>query len=696
VTVGRLDGISESQIDLAAGTLTVSYVGELDAERVGRAVEAAGHRLIVGRRQNDPHILGFVRFLFAQRDTTMTAAAGGLTILGLLLALLDWEMGALVLWVAAILVGGAPIAQLAARELWYTRSLSINTLMVIAVAGAAFIGEWAEAAIVVTLFALGEALEGYAADRARSALDGLLELAPPVALRLLPGGDLEEIPVERLVVGDRVLVRPGDLVSVDGVVRSGRSTVDQSSITGESMPQDKELGDEVFAGTVNGDGALEVEVTRLAADNTLSRMVALVQDAQSRQAPVQRFIDRFARVYTPAVTVAAVLVATVPPLLFGAPFLGERGWLMRALQMLVIACPCALVISTPVSVVSAMTNAASRGVLVKGGRYLDALSRVRVFAFDKTGTLTEGKPVATDIIDVCTCGRCPENCGLQHAASLEAQSSHPLARALLTEAKAQQLELSPAQDVKVLGGRGIEGTVNGSPVTVASHAHFDQYFPHDPAICQLAEELAEQGKTVILVQHDDQVCGLFGVADVPREKSREVLAALKAERLHTVMLTGDSAPVAAEIGRQVGVDQVLAELLPEDKLAAVVELAAQYGAVAMVGDGVNDAPALAQADVGIAMGGAGSDQAMETADVVLMGDDLAQLPFVMALSRRTRRVITANIVFALAVKAVVFALAAAGLATLWMAVVADVGASVAVILNGMRLRRMAFGSRRKR
>ena len=692
MTVGKLDGISESQVDLAAGTLTISYVGELDAEQVGRAVEAAGHRLIVGRRQNDPHILGFVRFLFAQRDTTLTAAAGGLTILGLLLALLDWEMGSLVLWVAAILVGGAPIAQLAARELWHTRSLSINTLMVIAVAGAAFIGEWAEAAIVVTLFALGEALEGYAADRARSALDGLLELAPPVALRLLPGGDLEEVPVERLVVGDRVLVRPGDLVSVDGVVRSGRSTVDQSSITGESMPQDKELGDEVFAGTVNGDGALEVDVTRLAADNTLSRMVALVQDAQSRQAPVQRFIDRFARVYTPAVTVAAVLVATVPPLLFGAPFLGERGWLMRALQMLVIACPCALVISTPVSVVSAMTNAASRGVLIKGGRYLDALSRVRVFAFDKTGTLTEGKPVATDIIDVCACGRCPENCGLQHAASLEAQSSHPLARALLAEAKVQQLELSPAQDVKVLGGRGIEGTVNGSPVTVASHAHFDQYFPHDPAICQLAEELAEQGKTVILVQHDDLVCGLFGVADVPREKSREVLAALKVEGLHTVMLTGDSAPVAAEIGRQVGVDQVLAELLPEDKLAAVVELAARYGPVAMVGDGVNDAPALAQADVGIAMGGAGSDQAMETADVVLMGDDLTQLPFVMALSRRTRRVITGNIVFALAVKAIVFALAAAGLATLWMAVVADVGASVAVILNGMRLRRMSFGS----
>ncbi len=423
-------------------------------------------------------MLGFVRFLFSQRNTTLTAAAGLLTIIGLLFSILHWNLAATAILAAAILTGGFPIAQLAYREVVRSRALGINTLMVIAVIGASIIGEWAEAAIVVVLFALGEALEGYAADRARGALPSLLDLAPPMAFKLLPNGELEETAVDQLIVGDRVLVRPGDRVSVDGIVLDGRSAVDQSPITGESIPVDKAPGDEVFAGAVNGSAALQVEVSHLAADNTLSRMVALVQAAQSRQAPVQRFIDRFARVYTPAVTITAALVASVPPLLFGQPFWGDSGWLMRALQMLVIACPCALVISTPVSVVSAMTNAAGRGVLIKGGRYLDALSRVKVFAFDKTGTLTQGKPVATDIIDGCTCGRGPADCGLVHAASLEAQSSHPLARALLAAAEKRQLALFPAHEVTVLSGRGVEGQVNGSPVTVASHAHFDAHRPY--------------------------------------------------------------------------------------------------------------------------------------------------------------------------------------------------------------------------
>ena len=505
----------------------------------------------------------------------------------------------------------------------------------------------------------------------------------------------QEVAVEQLAIGDRVLVRPGDRVSVDGIVRAGQSGVDQAPITGESVAVDKKPGDDVFAGTINTTAALEVEVTRLAAANTLSRMVRLVQQAQSRQSPAQRFIDRFARVYTPAVTAVAALVAIVPPLLFSQPFWGEQGWLMRALQMLVIACPCALVISTPVTLVSAMTNAASHGVLIKGGRYLEALSRVKVFAFDKTGTLTEGRPVATDVVEVCTCGECPEDCGLQHAAALEAQSSHPLAQALLAEAQARGVVVPSAQDVTILGGRGVEGTVNGALVTVASHAHFDESIPHQPSVCRLADELAAQGKTVIMVRHDDEVCALFGVADTPRPSSRQAIADLKARGMHTVMLTGDNPTVAAEIGRQVGIDEVRAGLLPEEKVAAVAALAERRGdsggrpLVAMVGDGVNDAPALARADVGIAMGGAGSAQAMETADVILMGDDLSQLPFVVWLSHKTRGIVTANIAFALAVKVVIFVLAAAGLATLWMAIAADVGASVAVILNGMRLRRMA-------
>ncbi|RLC98659.1 MAG: cadmium-translocating P-type ATPase [Chloroflexi bacterium] len=573
------------------------------------------------------------------------------------------------------------------RELLLTaRSLGINALMVVAVTGAMAIGEWAEAAIVVVLFALGEALEGYATERARGALESLLDLAPPVALRLRADGSTEEVPVEQLSVGDRVLVRPGDRVSVDGVVRAGQSGVDQSAITGESIPVDKAPGDEVFAGTINTSGALEVEVTRMAADNTLSRMVELVQEAQSEKAPVQHFVERFARVYTPAVAVAALLIAALPPLFLGQPFWGERGWLIRALQMLVIACPCALVISTPVSMVSALTNAARRGVLIKGGRTLESLSRIRVFAFDKTGTLTEGRPVTTDVLDVCEDTSHAHN-GLQYAAAVEAQSSHPLARALVAEAQTQGIAVPPAEEVTILGGRGVTGQVGGRQVTVGSHPYFDAKLPHAETVCQEAERLAEAGKTVMLVSHDENVCSVFAVADTPRPESRDTLADLRAlGDIRTLMLTGDGPTVAKAIGRQVGVDDVRAGLLPEDKVAAIRELAAGETGVAMVGDGVNDAPALAQATVGIAMGGAGSAQAMETADVVLMGDDLRQLPFIVRLSRSTRRTIRANIAFALAIKAAVFVLAVVGVATLWMAILADVGASLAVILNGMRLR----------
>lgn len=641
---------------------------------------------------------GFVRFVLSRRETALTAVAALLTLLGLALALfgaLGWSRTAL--FAAAIAAGGIPVARHAWREVWLAHRLGINALMVIAVAGATLIGEWAEAAIVVVLFSLGEALEGYAADRSRRALASLLDLAPPVALKLLPdgevlphflpgGGKVQETPVELLAIGDRVLVRPGERISVDGIVRAGQSAVDQSPITGEALPVDKQPGDQVFAGTINTSGALEVEVTRLAADNTLNRMVRLVQEAQLRQAPVQRSIDRFARVYTPVVAGVAALLAVVPPLAFRQPFWGQQGWLMRALQMLVIACPCALVISTPVALVSAMTNAASRGVLIKGGRILEALSRAKVFAFDKTGTLTEGCPVTTDVVDVCTCGECPQDCGLQHAAAVEAQSSHPLARALLAAAQARGIAVPGAQEVTVLGGRGMEGIVNGSLVTVASHGHFDEYVPHETAICRLADDLAAQGKTVILVRHDDEVCALFGVADRPRPGSRPALAALKARGIRMAMLTGDNPTVAAEIAHRVGINEVRAGLLPEDKVAAVAALAEAHGNVAMVGDGVNDAPALAEADVGIAMGGAGSAQAMETADVVLMGDDLTQLPFIVWLSRKTSSIVKSNIVFALTVKAAIFALAALGLATLWLAIAADVGASLAVILNGMRLR----------
>ncbi|MGC9347892.1 MAG: heavy metal translocating P-type ATPase, partial [Anaerolineae bacterium] len=635
--------------------------------------------------------LGFFGFLVGSRDTTLTAVAGLLTVVGLVLAAFPLDSPVHIPFFAlAILIGGFPVARHALQELFAARTLGINVLMVIAVAGAMVIEEWAEGAIVVVLFSLGEALEGYAADRARGALESLLELVPPTALRLSDGHDGEEVevvPVEALSVGDHVLIRPGDRVSVDGVVRAGASAVDQATITGESIPVDKAPDSKVFAGTVNLSGVLTVEVTRLAEDNTLSRMVALVREAQSRHAPIQRFLDRFARVYTPTVAAVALLVATVPPLAFSEPFWGEAGWLMRALQMLVIACPCALVISTPVTVVSALTSAASSGVLIKGGRTLEALGQVQSFAFDKTGTLTRGHPVTTDILDVCRDLSHRHN-GLQYAAAVEAQSSHPLARALVTEAEAQKLTTLPARDVSVMSGHGMTGRVDGRRVTVASHRYFDTALPHADEICRDAERLAEEGKTVMLVCHDDDICSIFAVADTLRPESREALTELRElGHIRTVMLTGDGNRVAQAIGREAGVDDVWAELLPAEKVAMVRTLTEESGPVAMVGDGVNDAPALAQAAVGIAMGGAGSDQAMETADVVLMGDDLRQLPFLVRLSRRTKRVIRANIIFALAVKAAVFLLAALGLTTLWMAIVADVGASILVILNGMRMRR---------
>lgn len=695
-SVGQLEGVDKCEVDYATGNLTVWLTSpDFDDAPVAQIVKDTGHDLITERRRapEGNAVAHFFRFLLASRETTLTVIAGTLTIVGLLLALTGASPLARVLvFAAAIAAGSYPVVRHAYQELWIAHSLGINTLMVIAVVGAMAIGEWGEAAVVVVLFSLGEALEGYATERARGALESLLDLVPPTALRLQADGTTEEVPVEQLAVGDRVLIRPGDRVGVDGIIRAGQSAVDQAAITGESIPVDKVPGDGIFAGTVNTSGALEVEVTKLAVNNTLNRMIALVQEAQSRQSPVQRFVDGFARIYTPTVTVIAALVAAVPPLLFGQPFWGDSGWLIRSLEMLVIACPCALVISTPVSTVSALTNAAGRGVLIKGGRYLEALSRVDTFAFDKTGTLTEGRPVTTDVLDVCSDAHCGN--GLQYAAALEAQSSHPLARALVAEAQAQKVTVLPAQEVSILSGRGVTGIVNGARVTVASHPYFDAHVPHAADICAQADRLAADGKTVMMVCHDDdahshaRVCSIFAVADTTRASSQEALAALRElGDVRTVMLTGDSAQVAKAIGAQVGVDDIRAGLLPEEKVAAVQALAESGHVVAMVGDGVNDAPALAQADVGVAMGGAGSAQAMETADVVLMGDDLQQLPFIVKLSRRTRDTIRSNITIAIGIKTLVFGLAITGLATLWMAIAADVGASLLVILNGMRLRR---------
>ncbi len=609
-------------------------------------------------------------------------------------------------YVAAILVGGATVARAGWAALRTAHTLDMNALMTIAAVGSILVGEWAEGAVALFLFSLGNALEGYTMDRARNAIRGLMDLSPRQATVL--HGDREEVrPVEELRIGDRILVRPGERLPADGVVLSGESAVDQAPITGESVPVDKSPGHPVYAGTVNGQGALTVRVTRLAADTTMARIIRMVEEAQGQKAPSQRFVDRFARVYTPAVLAIAAGIATLPPLVgwlsgAGAPAALLGAWFYRALVLLVIACPCALVISTPVSIVSAIARAARGGVLIKGGAYLEALGSLRVIAFDKTGTLTTGRPQVVEVrcldhppgLAWADCAACRTM--LAEAAAVERRSEHPLARAVVDAAAAHGLAatLPGAEAVEAIAGRGVRGQVGGHRLTVGTHDYIHQHHPDlaDGPLCQAIHAAQAAGQTAMVVR--DDCCGVRGyitVADTLRPGVAAVMRELGRIGIeHTVMLTGDNQATAWAMAQAAGVDAVQADLLPEQKVAALESLLERYGAVAMVGDGVNDAPALARATVGIAMaagGRGGTDTALETADVALMADDLGKLPFAVRLSRRAQTIIRQNVALSLGIKALFLALAVAGMATLWMAVFADMGTSLLVILNGMRLLR---------
>lgn len=584
-------------------------------------------------------------------------------------------------YLAAIGFGGRYVAP---KALYAARNLrpDMNLLMTVAVIGAAGIGEWFEAATVAFLFSLSLTLEGWSVGRARRAIAKLLDLAPQTVRLIKPDGSEAETHVADVSVGDRFVVTGGERIALDGQIVAGSSSVNQAPITGESVPVEKQVGAQVFAGSVNGDGVLTVEVTKAANDTTLARIIRMVEEAHARRAPSEQWVERFARVYTPAVMALAIAVFVIPPLLFAGAW---GAWFYRALVLLVIACPCALVISTPVSIVAALASAARAGVLVKGGAFIEAPARLRAIALDKTGTITRGEP---EVVRVVPLDGHTEAQLLARGGALEARSTHPLAHAIIAHAKRIGVAPEAAADVQVLQGKGLTGRFDNEPFWLGSHRYVVERGQDTPEIAAQAEAMEADGKTVIAVGNERHVCGLIAVADTIRPDAGKIVADLHRQGIaHVVMLTGDNRVTAEAIARQVGIDEVHAELLPEDKLREVEALVAKYGEVAMVGDGVNDAPALARASLGIAMGAIGSDAAIETADIALMTDDISKLAWLVRHSKRTLSVIRQNIVFSLGVKAVFVVLTFAGMASLWGAIAADVGASLLVVFNALRLLR---------
>jgi len=643
--------------------------------------------IVAAPSQEVPHAIGCAHCEDAAPPPTGVSVRGWFT--GTAVALViagcafgwfsPWPSWSVPIFVVATIAGAVFPAQRAARAL-RKGVLDINALMVIAVAGALAIRQWEEAAMVVSLFAAAQWLEAQSLDRARAAIRRLLDLAPADVLVRDESGE-RRVGLDLVGLGAVMIIRPGDRFPLDGIVTEGRSDVNQAPITGESLPVEKSPGDEVFAGTINGHGALAVRVTRRRNDTTLARIINLVESAQSQRAPVQLFIDRFAAWYTPAVVVFAVLVATVPVLMFGQPF---SVWLYRSLVLLVVACPCALVISTPVSIVSALAGAARHGVLIKGGVHLERLSSVRVVAFDKTGTITTGHLRVGEIRKLRGLS---DGEVIATAAALESQSEHPIAAAILREARRRGITFEVPRDVRALPGLGVEGSIDGVAVLCGTPRLFRERGLLTTDLSKAAAILAEQGASPVLVARDGIGIGAIGLIDTTKDDTADVVASLRAEGITRVaILTGDHEAAARAVATHAGIDEVQAALLPQDKVAAVRTLREEAGPVAMVGDGVNDAPALAAADVGIVMGAMGSHAALETADMALMTDDLSKLRYAIRLSRATGANIRTNIAIALALKALFVILAASGVATLWMAVLADTGASALVVANAVRLR----------
>ena len=676
--LGKLEGVQQLDFNLINRVLGVTHDLPSDAPII-KAIESLGMQaepMTPGKEKATPD-------LPAPAKPWWPLALSGVMALGAEVihftnAAPNWVVALVAL--VSILSGGLSTY----KKGWIAlknRNLNINALMSIAVTGAVLIGQWPEAAMVMFLFTVAELIEAKSLDRARNAISGLMQMAPEQATVQQVDGSWQAQDVKVIALGARVRVRPGERVGLDGDVVAGRSTIDQAPITGESLPVEKTIGDKVFAGTINQAGELEYTVTAAADHSTLARIIHAVEQAQGSRAPTQRFVDQFSKIYTPAVFVLALAVAIIPPLFMGAAWFD---WIYRALVLLVVACPCALVISTPVTIVSGLAAAARKGILVKGGVYLEGGYKLDYLALDKTGTLTHGKPVQTDYVAL---DPSVETTAPALAASLAARSDHPVSRAIANAAVDKQLAQQVVDNFEALAGRGVRGDIGGQTYHLGNHRLVEDLGLCSPELEEKLFALEKQGKSVVLLLDATGPLALFAVADTVKDSSREAIRQLHDLGIKTLMLTGDNAHTADAIAAQVGMDQARGDLLPEDKLQAIEALYAQGHRVGMVGDGINDAPALARSEIGFAMAAAGTDTAIETADVALMDDDLRKIPAFIRLSRQTSSILKQNIALALVIKAIFLGFTFAGFATMWMAVFADMGVSLLVVFNGLRLLR---------
>lgn len=674
--VKQLPGVTSATVNFGASKISVE--GQTTIEELEEA-GAFENLIIRDDQENDEQVRSKESFI--KRNIALIISLGFILVAVISqLSLGEDHLLTKALYILAIIIGGFDLFKEGFSDL-IKLDFSMESLMTIAIIGAAFIGEWAEGSIVVILFAISEALERFSMDKARQSIRSLMDIAPKEAL--IRRNNVEQlVSVDKIDIDDIMIIKPGQKIAMDGLVINGHSSVNQAAITGESVPVEKQLDDEVFAGTLNEEGVLEVKVTKKVTDTTIAKIIHLVEEAQGERAPAQAFVDKFAKYYTPFIIIMALLIVVVPPLFFGGDW---NKWLYQGLSILVVGCPCSLVISTPVSIVSAIGNAAKNGVLVKGGVYLEEIGHLRAIAFDKTGTLTKGKPVVTDFI--ATSSETDINY-LSIISSLESLSQHPLASAILNEADKTNVDYKSIQieDFQSITGKGLTGIHQNIRYYIGSPKLFSGSVIEETAVKVQYRQFQEQGKTAMYFGTDEQILGVIAVADEVRDSSAAVISELhKLSIEHTIMLTGDNTKTAESIGKQLGVTEIKGDLMPQEKLDSIKALRTTYNKVAMVGDGINDAPALAASTVGIAMGGAGTDTALETADVALMGDDLQKLPFIVRLSRQTLKVIKQNITFSLGIKLLALLLVIPGWLTLWIAIVADMGATLLVTLNGLRL-----------